>query len=79
MFFKRIIQKLLNIFGFRITKIPISNDIILEKNVSEYPIFFDVGANKGQSISRFKKISFNSVIHSFELIEKNYKFFKNKF
>ena len=31
MFFKKIIQKLLNTFGYRITKIPIGNDKILEK------------------------------------------------
>ena len=50
-----------------------------KKNLFEYPIFFDVVANKGQSISRFRKISLNSVIHSFEQIEKNYKFLKKNF
>jgi FkbM family methyltransferase len=41
---------------------------------------FDVGANKGQSINRFKSIFKNSIIHSFEpdrncceIIKKNYK------
>jgi FkbM family methyltransferase len=30
------------------------------------PIFFDVGANKGQSINRFLNLYLNSLIHSFE-------------
>jgi hypothetical protein len=30
------------------------------------PIFFDVGANKGQSIDRFLNLYPNSLIHSFE-------------
>jgi hypothetical protein len=54
------LQKLINFFGYKISK-----NISIEKhdldkmikyiNKKEQPTIFDVGANKGQSIERFKK------------------------
>ena len=68
---KNLIQKIINFFGYKISKFK-SVDVtdldgitkILQN--TEEPIIFDVGANKGQSIRRYKKIFPNSIIHSFE-------------
>ena len=40
---------------------------------------FDVGANKGQSINRFRSIFKNSIIHSFEPDKECYEILLNKF
>ena len=67
---KLIIKKIFNFFGYKIIKYKSDNaDLnyitrILQKK--DEPIIFDVGANKGQSIIRYKKIFPNSLIHSFE-------------
>ena len=37
-----------------------------KNSIKDKKIIFDVGANLGQSIERFKKISNNSEVHSFE-------------
>lgn len=42
-------------------------------------IIFDIGANKGQSINRFRSIFKNSIIHSFEPDEECCKIIKNKY
>ena len=39
---------------------------LLSKNLERKKIFFDVGANLGQSIERFRKFSNNLKIYSFE-------------
>ena len=44
-------------------------DAILRKYLPDNPVIFDVGANQGQSIDRFKKDFRNPVIHSFEPIK----------
>jgi len=46
------------------------DDICLLLEQKKDPIIFDVGANAGQSIIRFKKLFPNSTIHSFEPLEK---------
>ena len=68
---KNFLQKGVNFFGFKLVKKSTTdyNDLdemtkVLTKN-SE-PVIFDVGANKGQSIKRYKKLFKNSIIHSFE-------------
>lgn len=48
-------------------------------NEIKFPIIFDVGANTGQSIQRFKKMNINSLIHSFEPDKEDYKILNEKF
>tara|TARA_A100001015_G_scaffold246870_1_gene283467 strand:+ start:80 stop:868 length:789 start_codon:yes stop_codon:yes gene_type:complete len=68
---KKIIKKILRSLGYNLSKIDsidspdldeVTKSLIKKKN----PIIFDVGANKGQSIKRYKKIFKSPTIHSFE-------------
>ena len=68
---KNLINKLINLFGYKIIKVSSidKSDLnqitrILIQNPE--PIIFDVGANKGQSIERYKKLFSKPEIHSFE-------------
>lgn len=70
---KQTIKQIFKFFGLNINRInkELSNltfdEIYLNYLKSnDSPIIFDVGANEGQSINRFKKIYKNSVIHAFE-------------
>lgn len=70
---KRYIYYLFNQFGYKIAnnKKTVKNnnfDAIINFLLSDDKkfLFFDVGANLGQSIRRFKKIKSNTMIHSFE-------------
>ena len=70
---KGYIYYLLNKFGYKITnnKKTVKNnnfDAIINFLLSDDKkfLFFDIGANLGQSIKRFKKIKSNTMIHSFE-------------
>ena len=68
---KKFIQKVINLFGYRISKIIIANatnlDALTKSLITKSdPIIFDVGANKGESIIRYKKLYKNPIIHSFE-------------
>lgn len=68
---KKFLQKSINFFRYKISKIKTIEKYDLDKiieyiNKKEKPTIFDVGANKGQSIKRFKKIYKDCVIHSFE-------------
>lgn len=80
---KRNIQNLINFFGYEIRKKKkkqnLNFDEILKKNMNEKPIIFDVGANYGQSISRFLNLFDNPEIHSFEPLEKEFAFLRKKF
>ena len=70
---KKIIKKILENFGFEIKKLDrkkLNFDDIYKKFFDDNLIIFDVGANKGQSIERFKKIFPKSTIHAFEPINK---------
>ena len=72
---KLLIKKFFNLLGFEIKKInntKLSFDDIYKSIFNENIIVFDVGANKGQSIERFKKIFPNATIHAFEPIYKEY-------
>tara|TARA_S200000501_G_C20776198_1_gene722800 strand:- start:228 stop:1022 length:795 start_codon:yes stop_codon:yes gene_type:complete len=74
---KKIINQCLGILGYRIVK---KRSILLDyTNINEnikfllrdkHPVIFDLGANRGQSIKRFKKIFPYSQIYCFEPIEK---------
>ncbi len=68
---KKFIQKVINLFGYKISKIIIANatnlDALTKSLITKSdPIIFDVGANKGESIIRYKKLYKNPIIHSFE-------------
>ena len=75
---KKIIKKIFYILGYHFSSIDKKykklsfNDIhkaIIDK---DNPIIFDVGANKGQSIRRFKNIFPKSTIHAFEPIKEEF-------
>jgi len=68
---KKFIQKIFNFFGYKVMKsgsIDISylNLITQFLIIKSNPVILDVGANKGQSITRYKKLFQSPVIHSFE-------------
>lgn len=68
---KNIIQKLVNLFGYKVMKIKTIdttdfNDLTKFLITKSDPVIFDVGSNKGQSIKRYKKIFQNPIIYSFE-------------
>lgn len=77
---KRKIHSLINFFGYKIQGARktvkhndfdsiikfILNQIITNNDKTKLPVIFDVGANNGQSIKRFKKIFDNCKIVSFE-------------
>ena len=68
---KNIIQKIINFFGYKVTRIKTVDYTNLDHLTkfltdTEKPIIFDVGANKGQSIIRYKKLFQSPIIHSFE-------------
>ena len=69
---KKIIQSFLNIFDYQIIKIRKKKyrdfDQILKKILKKNNnIIFDIGANKGQSLTRFGKL-FNNTYFYFNLI-----------
>ena len=69
---RKIIKKLINILGYNISRINnkyenIDLDTLLPEKINNpNPVVFDVGANKGQSVEKFKKIFNDPIIHSFE-------------
>ena len=68
---KKFIQKLVNLFGYKVMKIKSTDATDLDGLTKSLitkpePVIFDVGANKGQSITRYKKLFQNPIIHSFE-------------
>ena len=74
-YFKRGIGYLIKKFGYEIRGVKhlVSHNnfdaiisFLLKNKKKEQHVYFDVGANLGQSIKRFKKINPHSTIHSFE-------------
>ena len=83
---KRLIKKILQKFHIEIkrtnpeTVINLTFDEIYKKIICKSnPIIIDVGANKGQSIERFKSLFPNSTIHAFEPIKYEYTQLQNKY
>jgi FkbM family methyltransferase len=81
---KRCINKFISLFGYKLFKINkdqknLSFDDIYKNNIRENPIIFDVGANRGQSIKRFRKIFPKSIIHCFEPLEKEFLLLKKNY
>lgn len=73
-FFKSIIKKLLWFIGIEVKKINkevlfTSFDEIYKSKLNNSSIIFDIGANQGQSIERFKNLFPNAQIHAFEPIQ----------
>lgn len=71
-------------FGYEIKKInkdfknP-SLEEILKIKINKNPLIFDVGGNKGQSVTKFKKIFAKPIIHSFEPIKSEFNIMFEKF
>lgn len=68
---KKLVQKIFNFLGYKVMKITFKDfpdfDYLNKALITKSdPIIFDVGANKGQSIIRYKKLFKDPVIHSFE-------------
>ena len=81
---KKLIKKIFRYFGLEVYRINkeirnLSFDEIYKKKITKNPIIFDVGANKGQSIERFKSIFENPIIHAFEPIKFEYDLLKEKY
>ena len=81
---KKIINKFISLFGYKLFKINkdqknLSFDDIYKKKIQENPIIFDVGANRGQSIARFKKIFPKCVIHCFEPLDDEFLILKKNY
>lgn len=83
--FKKIFQKLLNLLGYKISKNKQNKfknfDFIIKKTLRKKKVnIIDIGANKGQTIERFKKIFSEAKIYAFEptknLAEKLNKIYK---
>ena len=84
MAFKKIIKNILNFFNLDIKFINkelknLTFDQIYKKKIKSNPIIFDIGANQGQSIERFKKIFNNPIIHAFEPVDFEFKKLENKY
>ena len=68
---KNFIQKLIKLLGYKVIKISSIDKSNLD-DITKFiikksePVIFDVGANVGQSIKRYKKIFENPILHSFE-------------
>ena len=81
---KKIIQNFFNIFGYQIAKIRKKKyrdfDQILKKVLkNKNNIIFDIGANKGQSLYRYKKLFDKSNFYSFEPSVEAFKILKSKY
>ena len=81
---KEIIQNLTNFFGFKIVKIKKKKyrefDQILKKILKKKKnIIFDIGANKGQSLYRYRKLFNNAYFYSFEPSLEAFKVLKSKY
>jgi len=66
--FIKITRYIFSIFGADIIRARKTFNQTYKDNIKN-PIIFDVGANEGQSIKRFKSIFPKSIIHSFEPIK----------
>ena len=69
---RKIIKKLINKFGYNISRINKKfenidlNELLSKKINYKNPSIFDVGGNTGQSVEKFKKVFNDPIIHSFE-------------
>ena len=83
-FMKKFIKRTINKLGFDLTRYNPGNsqinfDDLLKDKISNNPIIFDVGGNKGQSIEKYLKIFDKPIIHSFEPVKTEFDYMYNKF
>ena len=81
---KKFVKKILKFVGYEVSKVnsidsPDLDEITKSLIKKKDPIIFDVGANKGQSIERCKKIFRNPTIHSFEPSSNEVNILKEKY
>lgn len=83
---KKIVKKVFDKLGYTISKKTnedeikiLSLDEIYSLKMKQNPLIFDIGANEGQSIERFKKIFESPIIHAFEPNLNGYEKLKSKF
>ena len=81
---KKLVKKTINKLGFDLKryypeKKQINFDDLLKDKISNNPIIFDVGGNKGQSIEKYLKIFDKPIIHSFEPIKTEFDYMCSKF
>ena len=81
---KKIIKKFANLLGFEVSKFypelkQKTFDEIYKEILDNNITVIDVGANRGQSIDRFKKVFDSYNIHSFEPIDFEFKNLVNKY
>ena len=81
---KKLVKKTINKLGFDLKRYNSSNkqvnfDDLLKDKISNNPIIFDVGGNKGQSIEKYLKIFDKPIIHSFEPIKTEFDYMNKKF
>ena len=81
---KKIIKNFFNKLGYELKKIDkdftnIDLEDLLKIKINENPIIFDVGGNKGQSVTKYKKIFKKPIIHTFEPIKSQFNIINEKF
>ena len=83
---KKFIKKIINKLGFDLRRIEQSPEVkklnldnLLKDKISNNPIIFDIGGNKGQSIEKYLKIFDKPIIHSFEPIKSEFDYMYSKF
>ena len=79
---KKGLKKIIGSLGYEIKKKEVKNQVfdkIIKKRLDNKPIIFDVGANQGQSIKRFKSIFSDPIIHSFEPLKEDFLKMDNEF
>ncbi len=81
---RKLVKKTINKLGFDLKRYNTQNkqlnfDDLLKDKISNNPIIFDVGGNKGQSIEKFLKIFDKPIIHSFEPIKTEFDYMCSKF
>ena len=81
---KKFIQKLVNLFGYKVMKIKSTNATDLD-GLTKYlitksdPVILDVGAHNGSSVKRYKKLFKEPEIHCFEPISDDLNTIKNNY
>ena len=81
---KKLVKKTINKLGFDLKRYnpqhkQLNFDDLLKDKISNNPIIFDVGGNKGQSIEKYLKIFEKPIIHSFEPIKTEFDYMCSKF
>jgi len=81
---KKLVKKTINKLGFDLKRYnpqhkQLNFDDLLKDKISNNPIIFDVGGNKGQSIEKYLKMFEKPIIHSFEPIKTEFDYMCSKF